>query len=78
MTVNQVRAAMHTQPFRPFTVQLAGGRSYLVRYPDFISVDEAGRDMVIHDAEGIHLIEMPLVVEIIIPPAAAVPGGNGE
>ena len=35
--MNQVQAAMHSQPFRAFTVHLNDGRSYLIKHPDFIS-----------------------------------------
>ena len=37
-TIQQVRDAMHTQPFRTFTVKLVDGQSYTVKHPDFISV----------------------------------------
>jgi hypothetical protein len=70
-TIEQVRDAMHMQPFRSFTVKLVDGRSYVVKHPDFIAVPELprGRNLVIHDKEGMHLIDLNLIVEVHIPEA---------
>jgi hypothetical protein len=64
-TIEQVRNAMHRQPFRGFTVRLVDGRSYHVKHRDFISVPETprGRDLVIHD-KGTHHVDILMVVEI--------------
>jgi hypothetical protein len=53
------------QPFRPFTVKLVGGRSFTVRHPENISCSLDGREIVIHDEEGMNLIEalMPELME---------------
>jgi hypothetical protein len=71
-TIEQVRDAMHTQPFRAFTVKLVDGRSFVVKHPDFIAVPELprGRNLVIHDKEGMHLIDLGLVVEVHVPEVA--------
>jgi hypothetical protein len=73
--IEQVRDAMHTQPFRAFTVKLVDGQSYAVKHPDFISVPTSprGRDLVIHDKEGMHLIDLSLVVDVHIPEAVGTP-----
>jgi hypothetical protein len=78
-TVEQVREAMHGQPFQPFTIRLVDGRSYLVKHPDFISVPESprGRNLVVHDREGMHLIDILMVVEVQVPqPAETMPDGG--
>jgi hypothetical protein len=64
-TIEQVRDAMHRQPFRGFTVRLEGGRNFLVKHPDFVSVPETprGRSLVIH-SNGTHNIDILHVVEI--------------
>jgi hypothetical protein len=69
-TIQQVRDAMHRQPFRGFTVRLVDGRSYHVKHPDFISVPEnpRGRNLVIHH-QGTHQVDILLVVEIEEPEA---------
>jgi hypothetical protein len=66
-TLNQVRAALRNQPFRPFKVKLADGRTFFVPHPELCSMDPRGRELVIHDDEGMSLIEMGLVAEVRIP-----------
>jgi hypothetical protein len=76
-SINQVRDAMHTQPFRPFTVYLADGRSYLVRHPDFIAYSPSNRELTVHDEQGGHLIDMRTVVELLNPSAPVSESGPG-
>jgi hypothetical protein len=75
-TIQQVRDAMHTQPFRAFTVKLVDGQAYTVKHSDFISVPttERGRDVVVHDEQGMHLIDLNFIVELHIPQIAEKPG----
>ncbi len=60
----QVRAMQTAQPFRPFLVKLADGRHFTVTHPELISCSKNGREMALHDDDGMHLIEMLLVVEL--------------
>ena len=69
-TREQVRQMQTAQPFRPFLVKLADGRSFLVRHPELESCSLNGREMFLNDEEGLHLIEMLMVIEL-----AAVPDG---
>jgi hypothetical protein len=73
-TIIQVQEAMHQQPFRPFLVYLADGRSYLVKHPDFISYSPNNREVTIHDELGVHYIDMRNVVELHVPALAGPPG----
>lgn len=77
-TIEQVRNAMHRQPFRGFTVRLVDGRSFHVKHPDFISVPDTprGRDLVIHD-KGTHHVDIFLVVEVDEPETAETESGIG-
>jgi hypothetical protein len=59
-THQQVRFLQTQQPFRPFTVKLVGGRAFTVRHPENISCSLDGREIVIHDEEGMHLIDAPM------------------
>jgi len=63
-TREQVRQMQTAQPFRPLIVRLADGRSFEVRHPELISCSLNGREMVVHDEAGMHLLEMLLVAEI--------------
>jgi hypothetical protein len=59
----QVRALLTAHPFRPFLVKLADGRTFEVRHPEMIAC--SGREMTIYDDDGMHLIEMLLVAEMV-------------
>jgi hypothetical protein len=70
-TPNQVRSAMHAAHFRPFAVRLADGSHFTVKHPDFISLAVNGLELVIHDDDGLHWIDMDLVTEVHRPPQPA-------
>jgi hypothetical protein len=67
-TMNQVREAMHAQPFQPFVIHLVDGRSFRVPHPDFVAVANMREMVFVGDDEGIHHIALPLVVDVEIPP----------
>jgi len=79
-TKEQVRDAMHAQPFRAFTVFLADGRSYTVKHPDFIAIPASprGRDLMIYDDQGSHFIDMGLIVEVHLPDAVQTPPNSNS
>jgi hypothetical protein len=60
-TREQVRMMVRAEPFRPFMVHLAGGRSFTITHPELISCTANGREMFISDEDGTHLVEMMLV-----------------
>jgi hypothetical protein len=63
-TREQVRTMQTAQPFRPFLVKLADGRHFGVTHPELISCSANGREMVVHDDDGMHLVEMLRVIEL--------------
>ena len=71
MTVDQLKSVMHAQPFRPFTLHMGDGRSFLVKHPDFISRSPSGRTIIVHgDDEGHNVLDMLLVTELEVHPPA--------
>ena len=72
-TIEQVRDAMHSQPFQPFTVNTGRWPILHGQTPGLHlrSDTAARRNLVIHDNEGMHLIDLNLVVEVQVPDAAA-------
>jgi hypothetical protein len=63
-TRDQLRQVVSTQPFQPFLVRLAGGRSFEVRHPELVACSVNGREMTVYDEQGTHLVEM-LMVEVM-------------
>lgn len=45
--IEQLRATQKAQPFVPFTLHLADGRSYRIDHPDFISSHPQGRTIIV-------------------------------
>ena len=66
MSVDALRRALATQPFRPFILQLANGDSAVVPHPEFIWVHPTDpRTIAVADEDGgVRLIDLLLVVEI--------------
>ena len=65
-TREQVRDAMHAQPFRGFTIKLSDGRTFFIDHPDFIAIPatKRGRDITVNDREGTHRIDLLHIVEV--------------
>ncbi len=70
MTIQQLRAAHHAAPFRPFTVHMADGRSFHVPHPDFLFMSPSGRTVIIcEENEEFSILDLLLMTEIQMSPA---------
>ena len=68
MTLNQFRQALTKQPFRPFRIILADGRSFTIEHPEFAAMDPRGREVTFYEEDGTQqFIEAVLVAEVIVP-----------
>jgi hypothetical protein len=66
-------AAVHlAQPFRPFVIHLADGRSLLVKHPEFLARSPAGRTAIVFGEDGSFE-----VVDVMLISSAEVPKKNG-
>ena len=69
MTVEQLANVLHAQPFRPFTIHMGDGRTFLVKHPDFLSRSETGRTVIVHGAnESFSILDLLLVTESEVQP----------
>jgi len=76
MDIGGVRQALRREPFQPFALRLADGRSIAVRHPDFVALGQR-HVFVVHEDDSWSTIEPLLIVSIDqIPPAKE--GGNGK
>lgn len=65
MTIDQLSQAMRHQPFRPFKLILADGRSFTVDHPDFVATDRRGREVTFYDKDNTqHFLDANLIAEI--------------
>ena len=81
MHVDVVRDALHKQPFQPFLLRLADGRSVYVAHPDFVAVSPR-RVYVVNPVDESSIWLEPLLIVSIefvgtAAPNTTTPDGNG-
>lgn len=65
MTIEQLRSTHQANPFQPFTIRLADGRSLHVPHRDFLSHSPSGRTVIVyHEDESFSIIDLLLVTEL--------------
>lgn len=70
MTTEQIRKLHQTQPFRPFAIHLADGRSIEVHHPENLAL--GGRTIaVFEDPEAAEIVDLLLVTSLRPLPASA-------
>ena len=71
MTTDQFKTTLHLQPFRPFTIRMADGRSFPVTHPDFVAQSPSGRTVIVFQSdESYSVLDLLLMTELQI--------GNGQ
>ena len=69
MTIEQIRAAYDAQPFRPFVMHLADGRSIPVMHREFIMSAPSGRTINVYQPDDtLNIIDLLLVTDLEIKP----------
>ena len=76
MDIQGVREALHREPFQPFVIRLADGRSLPIPHRDFVAVGKR-RLIVIEDDDGWSFVE-PLMIVSLDQMKKTPPGGNGK
>ena len=77
MTIEQLQAVYNAQPFRPFALHLADGRSIPVAHRDFMMTVPRGRTIVVAEPDGrLHILDLLLITDIDIDIEPT--GGNGS
>lgn len=74
LKITPILEAIRAEPFRPFCLYTADGRSYEVRHREFISRSPTGSVVVVHDEDdGYTGIDVLMVTAI-----EHLPSGNGK
>jgi hypothetical protein len=60
MDIQGIREALHRQPFEPFSIRLADGRSLPVPHPDFVAIGP--RRLVVVAADDSWSVVEPLLI----------------
>ena len=80
MTAEKLRDTRDANPFRPFMIHMADGRSLRVPHRDYLSMSPGGRTVIVYQAdESFSILDLLLVNELTIDaPAVQRPTeGNG-
>ena len=69
MTAEELRTAREANPFCPFIIHLADGRSYPIPHRDFVSQSPVGgRTIIAYRADGsFSILDLFLVTELEVP-----------
>jgi hypothetical protein len=77
MTIERVRKAYGAEPFQPFTIHLADGRSIDVPHREFLALGPTGRTIIAFTQDDdFHIIDLLLVTDLHV--KAKNVGGNGH
>jgi hypothetical protein len=76
MDLTGIREALRKEPFQPFSMRLADGRSLPVRHPEFVAVGRR-RIIVIADDDSWSIVE-PLLVVSLDQTKSPRPGGGDQ
>jgi hypothetical protein len=75
MDIAGIREALHKEPFEPFAIRLADGRSLPVPHPDFVAVSP--RRVIVVADDGSWAVVEPLLIVSLDYASAPGNGGNG-
>ncbi|HEY7424778.1 MAG TPA: hypothetical protein VH682_11160 [Gemmataceae bacterium] len=65
MTAEQLRTMRDANPFRPFTIHLADGRTLAVPHRDFVSQSPSGRTIIVYRPDDtFSVVDLYLVTEL--------------
>jgi hypothetical protein len=71
MTIEQLRNVYDAQPFQPFIIHLADGRSVPVHHREFIMSAPSGRTIIVAQPDDtFNIIDLLLVTDLELKPAA--------
>ena len=75
MTTEEFRTAGEANPFRPFIIHMADGRSYPVPHRDFVSQSPGGgRTIIVYRADtSFSILDLYLVNELEVSALAPIP-----
>jgi hypothetical protein len=68
MTSEQLKTTLRQQPFRPFIIRMADGRSFQVSHPDWMMVSPTGRTAILFEPDDSYsIVDLMLMNELEVP-----------
>jgi hypothetical protein len=72
MILNEIHQLNWAKPFRPFTVNLADGRSIAVSHPELMALSPSANEIFVYQPTGMFdIVNLALVTSITAQPQAA-------
>jgi hypothetical protein len=79
MTIDRIRAQVHLNPVRPFTLHRVDDREIYVPHPDFVALGPLGRTILVNRPdESHHIVDLLLVTNLHVSPASSASGSQTE
>jgi hypothetical protein len=67
MTVTEFRTLLHAEPFRPFVIHLADGRSIPVKHREFALPSPSGRTVIVYQPDdSFEIVDLLLVTSLSV------------
>ena len=67
MTMDELRITRESNPFRPFTIHLADGRSLHVPHRDYLSISPEGNTVIVYKNNGgFSILDLMLITELTV------------
>jgi hypothetical protein len=77
MTVERLLTVHHNQPFRPYRIHIADGRSLDVEHPDYLSRSPSGRAIIVYKRDDtFEIIDLMLVTSLEVLNGASATGSK--
>jgi hypothetical protein len=67
MRPHEIRIFFHRQPFDPFMIHVADGRSFHIRHPDFVSFSSDSRAVTLQNDEQLHEVVSTFMIVSLRP-----------
>jgi hypothetical protein len=64
MPIRQLLMVCYAEPFQPFVIYLADGRTLRVPHPEFLYFVSSNRVVRVYDAEGLDIVNLQLVTSL--------------
>lgn len=66
MAPDKIREALRILPFRPFVIEIAGGKRVPVKHPDYAHLSPNGRTLIVYtnDDDAMEMIDVLLVSNV--------------
>jgi hypothetical protein len=62
--IDEIRERYEAAPFVPFEIVLTNGRTVHVAHPEFVAFSPKGRSVVVYEADGALIIDVPLIIAL--------------